>query len=150
LIVFAMVVWMGLASLYLLLAGQVGPSEAAAGAVLATGATAYACIAHLRARRALALPRRWPLAALAAMTRLFPDSARVGRALLLGRPGGLASQDFRTGQETAPDAAHRAIAILAVSAAPNAFVVTLHHENQTMLLHYLAPRRPSANREWPE
>lgn len=149
-ILFAILAWAGLASFYLLLAGQVSVSELGAGAGLATAATAYACVAHLRARRRLSLPRRWPLVALAAGSRLFPDAARVGWALLLGRQGALASQDFRIGEHTAPDAAHRAVAILAVSAAPNAVVVTLDDEDQTMLLHHLAPRRPSADREWPE
>lgn len=149
-ILFVILAWAGLASFYLLLAGQLSPSELGAGAALATGAAAYACIAHLRAERALSLPKRWKLVALTTATRLFPDAARVGWALLLGRQGALASQEFRTGNETAQDAAHRAVAILAVSAAPNAFVVTLDDKGQTMLLHHLAPRQPSRDREWPE
>lgn len=89
--------------------------------------------------------------------RVVAESATVLRALarhLAGRPvhGRTRWQPFDPGKPDDPrDAARRALAIAAVSTAPNSVVVRLDERRSALLLHELVPRSGSepADREWP-
>lgn len=146
--------WLLLAGLYALFAGEVSLSEAIAG-LLATGiALAYAAFLHRSRSRRISvrgLPFRVVFAPLGA---LLPDAWRVGRVLaraVLRRPAGaagtLSRPPFREGGREAREAGRRGLVTLGLSLAPNGYVVNI--EADALILHRLAPAAPSPDREWP-
>ena len=155
-LLFAAIIWPLLAGLYLLLAGQADTDEIISAVTLSAATAAYACIAHARAHRRTRLPSGWPVAVLRAVRKIPPDAARVGWVLirvLFRRPahaaGACIDQPFRAGADTPADTAHRGIAILAASLAPNGYALHLEHDPDRLTLHTLAGTKPSRNREWP-
>jgi hypothetical protein len=98
----------------------------------------------------------WHRVVLRPLAALLPDAARVGRVLVravLHGPqsarGAWTWQDFRHGSDDAADAARRALVTLGASFAPNAYVLQLPDTRDAILLHRLAERAASPDREWP-
>ena len=146
--------WLLLAALYALFAGDVSVTEAIAG-LIATGLGAlYGLLLHKCRSVAVALRAPWPRMVLRPVAALAPDASRVGRVLLKtlwGRPEGSAGmvsrQRFRSGQPNPADAGRRGIVTLALSLAPNGYVLAIEESN--IVLHSLAPAAPSTNVTWP-
>ena len=68
--------------------------------------------------------------------------------------GSIARQPFRPGGPDSADAGRRALASLAASFAPNGFVLdvapsVLRADESALLMHYLVPKTPSTDVEWP-
>jgi hypothetical protein len=153
---FGAAVWCVLAACYLLFAGQVSSQEIAAGLVATAPATGFAVLLHRARSRRMRLRAPWfrlvgrPLAA------LFPDVVRVGLRLLraLWRPpdgaaGMVARQPFRYGDADAGDAGRRGMTTLALSVAPNGYVMNVPAGDDAVLMHRLAPAVPDPDPEWP-
>jgi hypothetical protein len=146
--------WLVLAALYALLAGQISLTEAAAG-LIATGlAAGYGVLLHRSGSRVLALSAPWPRMVLRPLAALVPDAWRVGRVLLTvlwrrpeGSVGTRSRQTFRRGGHGGEDAGRRGIVTLALSLAPNGYVLGIGPSD--ISLHRLAPATPSGDREWP-
>jgi multisubunit Na+/H+ antiporter MnhE subunit len=131
----AAVAWVGLAALYLLFAGQVSRNEIIAGLGASVLAALYAAVARHVAKAKLRLRLHWPRIAASVLRSLVVDTAKVGVALLRCEPGLLTSRE-----QPAQDAGQRAVTVLAVSVAPNSFVV--RDDGDALVLHELvrAPR----------
>ncbi len=131
---FAGIAWVVLAAAYLLFAGQVSRNEIIAGLGASVAAGVYAAVAHRAQAAPLRLRLAWPRVIAAALRSLVVDTLRVGLALLRARRGSLARRRMGT-DEAAPGP--RAVTILSLSLAPNAFVVRA--ADDSLLLHRLAP-----------
>jgi hypothetical protein len=146
--------WFVLGALYALFAGEVSLGEVIAG-VIATGlALAYGVLAHRFRSRVFAFQGAWIRLVIGPLTALGLDSWRVGQVLfqtLLRRPDGslgmLSRQPFYPGGNAAPDSGRRGMVTLALSLAPNGYVLGI--EESDIILHRLAPAAPSTDREWP-
>ena len=142
---------------YLLFAGQASTDEVVAAVLCAIAATALSIVLRRYAERAYRFRGVPWLAVLGRpAAALLPDAWRVGRVLAraaLRGPGAAQGawmwQDFRHGGESAEDAARRALVTLGASFAPNAYVLQLPDTRDAILLHRLAERAPSPDREWP-
>ena len=147
-----------LCALYLLFAGTASLDECIAAA--ASGAIGAACL-WLTQRctdRPLSLAAPWHRVLGKPVAQLVPDAVRVGWVLgraSLGRgPAGvLAWQRFRHGgddpNDNPGDAGRRALSLLAVSLAPNGYVVDLPGAADAMLVHRLAAASPRPDADWP-
>ena len=151
--------WAVLFALYLLFAGQASSAELVAGALLGALAAAYEVHVRRLARCKLRLTAPWSRLTVRTLGALARDTGLVGWGLIraiAGRPlqGGEARQPFETG-DLSPGAAggaaagHRAIAVLAVSIAPNTYVIDVLEPPQGLLVHRLVARTPAADRQWP-
>ena len=130
----ASVVWVTLAGAYLLLAGQVSRNEIIAGLGASVTAAVYAAVAHRTVDAPLRLRLPWLRVILTVLRDLAVDTVRVGAALFSAKPGALSHRKPRAGEMADPG--RRAVAILALSVAPNSFVVRA--EDDAMLMHRLA------------
>lgn len=147
------IVWVILAALYLLFAGQVSMTEIEAGLPLTLVASALVAIQRRTAVRHWSGPVR-AKALFKPILSLVPDAIRVGAVLcasLLRRPDGSAGfilrQPFRPGGNRPDDNARRGVTELSASFAPNAFAIRLRED--ALLLHCLSSRKPSPDAEWP-
>jgi hypothetical protein len=147
--------WLILAALYLLLAGQVTPSEIEAGGPLAVLIVVFTLLRQRIGKRRIRVPAV-PKAYVRPIAALLPDAFRVGKiilASLVRRPGTktghLLHQPFIPGDLTPPKAGRRALVELGMSLAPNAFAICLKPEDNILLLHCLHPKPPSPDRMWP-
>ncbi len=144
---------------YLLLAGSLTWTEAAAALAVAGAVAGFVAMQTLRQDRPVAAPLPPPRALGAALASLAADTVRVGAALaraVAGRPGdGEARwQAFDPGADSAGDAGRRALVTVLTSLAPNGFVLdiapsSLPEAGHAMLLHRLAPAPPLSGRYWP-
>lgn len=155
-LLFGGAVWCVLAGLYLLFAGQVSSSEIIAGMIATVTATGFAVSLHRARSRRLRLRAPWLRLVGQPLTALFTDSIRVARVLLRAlrrRPDGavgiLARQPFRHGDAPAADAGRRGLATLALSAAPNGYVLNVPSGDDALLMHRLVPAAPDPDPEWP-
>lgn len=138
-------------ALYLLLAGEVSIGEVIACAAAVALASGYA---FARAGTA-SVPMRLPLRAVPVLGRaarsVIPDTLRVGRALLAafrGAEGSVCRQAFHFGGDNPADAGRRACVVIAISLAPNGYVLGAEDDGD-LVLHRLHPAPPSDDREWP-
>lgn len=156
----ALVVFLAFIGLYLVFAGQVSGTEAAAGVPAAGLVAAYAGLRHRGESRPMRLRGPWLRLVLSPTASVVGDSARVGihllRALVPGSQvaGTISRQPFRSGGPGPADAGRRALVTLASSLAPNGFVLdvapsVLLRDEHALLMHRLAPARPDPDREWP-
>lgn len=132
--------------LYLLFAGTVSATELEAGVPLAVATVGLMVLLQRLARRPLSL--RAPARAFhRPLTAVVPDAVRVARVLLSPRPreGGLICQPFRRGG--CREAGRRALTVIGCSLAPNGIVVRMTRD--ALIIHYLAPKQPNPDREWP-
>jgi multisubunit Na+/H+ antiporter MnhE subunit len=142
----AAILWVLMLGLWMLLSGSLVLSEVPAGAAAST----IAAVAFDAVRRQGLIrfrPRaRWLLRAMRLPWRLFSDSVVVSWALLKGlalrRPvrGRFREVPFPTGGTDPRSQARRALATAAASLSPNAYVVDVDPENDTLLIHELVPR----------
>jgi hypothetical protein len=156
----AAALWIVFLGIYLLFAAPVSTSELIAGVPSAAAVTAFALLYRRAEERRLHLPaprlRILARVILRALAAIPPDILRVGQALLRSLNGprvahaGIASnQPFRQGNDSAEDAARRAIVVLGTSLAPNGYVLMMPEGSETMVLHRLALVPPKPDREWP-
>ncbi len=157
----AVVVFLVSIGLYLVFAGEVSGTEAAAGVPAAGLVTVYAGLRHRGASRPMRLRGPWLRLVLSPMASVASDAVRVGVHLLRAvfvpgshATGTVSRQPFRSGGEEPADAGRRALVTLASSLAPNGFVLdvapsVLLPDEHALLMHRLAPGRPDPDREWP-
>ena len=157
----AFVVFLVSVGAYLVFAGQVSGTEAAAGVPAAGLVAAYAGLRHHGESRAMRLRGPWLRLVLSPMASVAGDAARVGVHLLRAVfvpgshvAGTISRQPFRSGNAGPVDAGRRALVTLAGSLAPNGFVLdvapsVLLPDEHALLMHRLAPTRPDPDREWP-
>lgn len=145
-----------MAAFYALFAGQISPSEVEAGLPSAFLATVLTVLLRRAASRQLALTKARPGTVLSGVAAIFPDVVRVAGVLLralLRRPcgalGPIVSQRAPLNGNAATDAGRRAVVTLALSAAPNGYVVGAQEERGTLLLHRLFAPSPDENGERP-
>ncbi len=146
--------WVILAGLYFLFAGQFSPDEA--GAAAGTAAVGAICLVLIRAAttRHLSLAAPWHRVLGAPLAQLAPDTWRVGGALVRALAGGghrgvATWQPFRHGGDDPADAGRRGLVVLAVSLAPNGYVLDLPENAGALLLHRLVPAPAQPDRTWP-
>ncbi len=142
--------WVLSSAAYLLLVGQLSADEI--GLALACGLAAafwfgkIASVARLRFRVE-------PAAAAAAMRAVagLPVAVlKVAAALVRGSNGGVVRQTFVRGREGDPSAAaRRAMALLAVSLAPDKFALRLPERRDQIELHTLVEPSAAADPRWP-
>jgi hypothetical protein len=149
-------VWCVLAAFYLLFAGQVSSHEIAAGMVATAPATVFAVLLHRARSRWMRLTAPWLRLVGRPLATLFPDAVRVGLRLAraLWRPpdgagGFVARQPFRHGDAGADDAGRRGMVTLALSVAPNGYVMNVPAGDDAVLMHRLARVAPDPDPEWP-
>lgn len=159
-VLFCLAAFIVSAGFYLLLAGALSTNELISAVVVAIAATTLAAILRLREERQLRLPMpplRFLLSPIAAM---FTDAGGVGLVLMraiLHRPahdyGSISPQSFRAAtqpQDPQPqNRGRRALVMLATSLAPNGYVLDQPPGEACLLMHRLAPARPSNDAEWP-
>lgn len=141
--------WLALFWLWLLLAGEWNRQEWVAAAVAATIAASLAEVARVRT----GFGARLPLRALADVPQVLGmvvvDFGVVIGALFASAArrrivrGALVSRDLERGAEAARGVGPRAWTALAASYSPNAYVIDIEPEAQTVLLHDLVPNRHS-------
>lgn len=154
-VLFCLAALAGSAGFYLLLAGALGTNELITAAVVAIALAALAATLRLREERQLRLPVP-PLHFLAAaLLALFTDSGRVGLVLvrvILRRPGheqgSLSRQPFHAADQPS-GRGRRALVTLAISLAPNGYVLDQPAGEARLLMHRLTTARPSNDAEWP-
>ncbi len=91
-----------------------------------------------------------------ALAAIPPDILRVGQTLVrslygprVAHAGIPSNQPFRHGNDSAEDAARRAMVVLGTSLAPNGYVLMMPEGSEAMVLHRLALVPPKPDREWP-
>jgi len=136
---------------YILFVGPFSFSEALAAIPAVLGGFGFAILQHRNAARRLAVHAPWRrLVAYLAAT-LAKDTVRVGGALLrtLVKPvsGRIAAQAFNPGNDDANAAGRRAAVILAVSLAPNGYVVGV--TDNSLQVHRLFPAPSKPDTVWP-
>jgi hypothetical protein len=147
--------WLIFAALYLLLAGQISATEIEAGGPLTILIVTFMLLQRRIARQRMSVPMVLK-AYIRPIATLLPDAFRVGKVILsslVRRPGAKAGhllhQPFNPGDRSPPEAGRRAVVELGASLAPNAFVVRLNPEDNTLLLHCLHPKSENRDRTWP-
>lgn len=138
--------WIALAALWLALDDTVAFPELMTGAAAALIGAVAAEVVHSQNLVRVRLKPRWLRFGWRPLLLLFPDTARVllvlVRQLLLRRPprGRFRAVRFRSGYDNgAHDTTRRALAKVAGSLAPNAYVVGVDAERDLMLVHELDP-----------
>jgi hypothetical protein len=152
----AAALWIVFLGLYLLFAAPVSSSELIAGVPAAAAITAFALIYRRAEKRQMDLRAPWLPVILRSLAAIPGDILRVGvalagslwraRAAHVGIP---AHQPFHHGEQTAQDAARRAMVVLGTSLAPNGYVLMMPQGSETMVLHRLVLTPPRADKEWP-
>ena len=146
--------WLVLAGLYLLLAGEASVDEDAA-AVL-TASAGLACVLLVRGvtDRPMVLHASWHRVIARPAGALAPDSWHVGRALARaafgrGSSGRLTWQAFHAGGPNPDDRGRLALATLALSLAPNGYVLDRPGGADALLMHRLAASAAEPDPVWP-
>lgn len=141
--------WIALFWLWLLLAGEWNRQEWVAAAIAATVAASLAELARVRTGFAGRLPRRALADVPQVLAMIVVDFGIVVGALLASvarrriARGALVSRDLERGADAASGVGPRAWTALAASYSPNAYVIDIEPEAQTVLLHDLVPNRHS-------
>lgn len=143
-------VWPLASASYLLLVGQASADEIGLAIACGLGATlwfgALAGVARVRFR----FEPEAAMAAARAFAGLPLGVARTAGALMRGRGGRVVGQPFVEGRERAPaDAARRAVAVLAVSLAPDRFALRLPEGRGRLEMHSLAGAPEKSDARWP-
>lgn len=149
-------VWIAFAAAYVLFAGQLSLTEAAAGVPAAAASTVFVLALRRCEQRGLRLQAPWFRLARSALGSLAGDVVRVGGVLLeaLVHPpaapvGRLTRQPFRQGGAAPADAGRRGLASLVISVAPNGFMVDIYGHADAMVMHRLVDVPPVPDHEWP-
>ncbi|HEY5037098.1 MAG TPA: hypothetical protein VII74_08225 [Chthoniobacterales bacterium] len=153
---FLIVVWLVAFGCYGILVGKWAWAEVGVGAIVA--AFTAAALFAVRAKSthhfqftldSLGKLRRVPLQMLIDCLIVF--GAILRRPFLRRGSGRFAERDFDPGNEHPASRARRALVTLAISTAPNAFVVGTLSPNEKLLVHELVPGKADAprDRDWP-
>lgn len=153
-IVWGAAAWLCFMGFYLFLSGTVDAVELGAAIIAASLATALllgiAGVSHRHFR--FAIPAK---AVLPPLVSLVPECLIVGRELIAvavfgttGQRGAFVRQAFRPGGSEATSVARRAVVVLGVSLAPRTFVIRGERQD-SLLLHSLPSKTPSADLDWP-
>lgn len=134
--------WGVLFAFYLLFTGNGQPAELAAGGAASGLVALFEVARRATSERRIDVAWSWLGVLVPALGRLVVDTHRVGAALLaaLLRPapsGRFREIPFPGGSVTAETAARRALAIFAVSLAPNAYVVDCDRRKRRLVVHEL-------------
>ena len=141
--------WLTLFWLWLLLAGEWNRQEWAAAAIAATIAASLAELARVRTGFTARLPLRVLADVPQVLGMVVVDFGLVVWALVASAArrrivrGTLVSRDLERGADAARGVGPRAWTALAASYGPNAYVIDIEPEAQTVLLHDLVPSRRS-------
>jgi hypothetical protein len=141
--------WFGLFWLWLLLAGEWNRQEWVAAAVAATIAASLAELARVRTGFSARLPLRAIADVPEVLAMVAVDFGVIVGALIASVArrrivrGELVSRDLARGPDGARGVGPRAWTALAASYSPNAYVIDIEPEAQTVLLHDLVPKRRS-------
>ena len=147
-------VWAMLAVAYVLFAGQPSAEELA----FAVGCGLVAAVWSASLRRAAPLKLRYERGAATALARavagLPSGTWRVGlklvRAVATASGGASSTRSFVHGRADDPrDAGRRAVAVLALSLAPDKFVLRTPGGRDEIELHELAAAQPKGDARWP-
>lgn len=147
-------VWLACFASYLILAGQFSLDELAAAALLGVvGAAWHRAILGTQARR-FAFEPRAALVIGQALWGLPLATVNVGRQLVTGllRPaeGQRIARVFAHGRQNSPrDAGRRAVVVLATSLAPDAYVLRVPLDEDTIMTHALTDTAPGNDPRWP-
>jgi hypothetical protein len=147
-------IWVLLFGFYLLFVGQATIPELVAALVTSGLAAAYHRHVRRNAHRHFRLAVPWMVLTLRVGRALARDTVLVGWALARAIFGcsfhhDLTRQPFDGGGDTPRAAAHRGIAVLAVSIAPNSYAIDVLEPAFGLLMHRLVPCPPAEDREWP-
>ena len=141
--------WIALFWLWLLLAGEWNRQEWVAAAVAATIAASLAELARVRTGFAARLPLRTLADVPEILVMVVVDFGVIVAALIASVArrrivrGELVSRGLERGPDAAGGVGPRAWTALAASYSPNAYVIDIEPETQTVLLHDLVPNRRS-------
>ena len=141
--------WLALFWLWFLLVGEWNNQEIAAAAISATIAASLAEFARTRTGFSAHVPLRGLVDLPGAFGMVLVDFGIVAWALLAGISrrrvvrGRLILREFDGGAGAGPGVGPRAWAVLIASYSPNAFVIDVDPERDTVLIHDLVPYAPS-------
>jgi hypothetical protein len=147
------VVWGLAAGAYGLFTGSFSAEEVITAAICGLVISLWSAAIRRHADQRFAYARGTLAASARGFAGLPMATLRVGRRLssALARPteGKIARQAFEHGRRRAPDdAARRAVATLAVSLAPDRFVLRLPEGDDEMIVHALVPAGGAADARW--
>ena len=141
--------WIALFWLWFLLVGEWNDQELGAAAIAATIAASLAELARTQTGFSARVPLRGLADVPGALGMVFVDFGIVMWALLTSIArrrvvrGELVSREFDGGAAAAPGVGPRAWAVLIASYSPNAYVIDVDPEVDSVLLHDLVPYPPS-------
>lgn len=147
-------VWFAVAAAYMVLAGQFSLDELAAAAALGVcGALWHRAVLGAGARR-FSVDREALLAIGRAVAGLMSATVEVGTRLASGLVGPVqgrrVERPFTGGRQGNPrEAGRRAIAVLATSLAPDAYVLRAPPGEDTILYHAITDHVPGGDPRWP-
>jgi hypothetical protein len=142
--------WLVLWGFYLLLAGELNPTELMFGLAAALIATVAVGIAHRHSPAHFIAMKDClrPLTVLPGKT--ISDCVIVLSSVLNRRSGRFTSVRFDPGNHSSKSATRRALVVAGASLAPNSFVVQLDFKKRSLLLHEFVPRREQPHdMKWP-
>ena len=144
--------WFALFWLWLLLTGDWNRIELIGAACGAAVAATIAELIRDAARQPLPVPLERLRAAASVLPIVFADFGVVIWALVRSLAarrvvrGAFVTREFDAGAKTTPRGqAHRAWTVLLAGFSPNAYVIDIEPEAQTVLLHHLVPNRRSGS-----
>ena len=146
----------GVVLLYFLLAGEVSWDEAIACGITLAIVCPFAVAVGRTGTVSMHMPVRgvWSLAR--AMGAVGPELWHTGRGLVRavrqrpdGMQGVLKTVPFRFGGIGAADVGRRAAVGVALSVAPNGFVLGMEHNRDEAIVHQLMPDGVGGDPEWP-
>ena len=141
--------WISLFWLWFLLVGEWNNQELAAAAIAATIAASLAELARMQTGFSARVPLRGLADLPGALGMVFVDFGIVMWALLAGIArrravrGRLVSRKFDGGAAAGPGVGPRAWAVLIACYSPNAYVIDVDPETDSVLFHDLVPYPPS-------
>jgi hypothetical protein len=153
---FALASWIAFVALYLLCVAQLSLPEFLFGSCVAAATTLFLLIVRRQSSHHFAIYARWLNKLRSIPLQMLIDCAIVFRAILR-RParsrgsGRFKLRDFHPGNEHPAARMRRALVTIAISCAPNSFVLGTTPNKEQLLVHQLAPTPPKEprDREWP-
>ena len=147
-------VWLGGTAAYLVLAGQVSADEVVAGVLLGGLGVAWHAVVCRCSRHSFTFERHAGLEVVQAVSGLPGAILRVGSrlatALVRNTEGHTIEQPFHRGRlDDTRDRGRRAIVVLAISLAPDSYVLRLPVDEETIVIHAFTLGSPGTDPRWP-
>ncbi len=143
-------VWPLVSAAYLLFVGQASADEVGLAIACGLGATLWLGVVAGAAGVRFRFELEAAAAAVRALAGLPLGVARTAGALMRGYPGRVVGQRFVEGRERDPaDAARRAVAVLAVSLAPDRFVLRILEGRDRLEVHGFTAAPAESDARWP-